>query len=143
MVKPFNGFMADDGTKFACEADAHRYEIQQQIATKFPGMKSAISTIMDNAEWFAVLLSPLAPKPENHPAHAARPPLAGTTLPASDKPKWDACQHNATKQTGNDKRCLTCNEKLPDPCPKGGDHDWVAQHNGLVDECTKCKEGRA
>ena len=116
MVQPFTGFITKDGSKFACEADAHKDEIQKAISIKFPGMKaSIIHDIIANVEWFASLLSPLAPKPINHPETLDKPPLS---LVADD------------------------------PCSKGGNHDWVNQSNAgslcyLIDECSKCQEGRA
>ncbi len=75
MVQEFTGFITDDGSKFACAADAHKHEIAQAIRAKFPAMLSAVGIIMDNVEWFATLLSPMAPAPINHPEPSARPPL--------------------------------------------------------------------
>ena len=130
MVQQFTGFITDDGSKFACEADAHKHEIGQAIRAKFPAMLSSVGTIMDNLEWFAALLSPMAPIPANHPQPLDKPPLAGT------------CLHTRTRQTGNRKICMDCSIIMPDPCPKGGNHDWQSD-GALTETCTKCEEGRA
>lgn len=112
MVQEFTGFITDDGSKFACAADAHKHEIAQAIRAKFPAMLLAVGIIMDNVEWFAALLSPMAPAPINHPEPSDKPPLGRLIDTGHRKPVSASRERSAPKVTYIDEPVAD-----DDPCP--------------------------
>lgn len=79
MVKPFTGFITEDGHKFDKELDAHKHEISVTISKEMPALKSSIGAIMDNVDRLAEILSPLSPKANQPPLSSKKPPLGQPT----------------------------------------------------------------
>lgn len=113
MVKPFTGFITEDGHKFDKELDAHKHEISVTISKEMPALKSSIGAIMDNVDRLAEILSPLSPKANQPPLDSDKPPLSQTTrrAPASlstfsaeikaSRPAWEEPVSVVADKDGN------------------------------------------
>jgi len=101
MVKPFNGFVADDGTKFETEIEAIGHEVKTTATKSFPELKAIIGA-PGRFEDLCELLKPYACHP-NRPTPAPEiPPVESpetTRLNPSNGPKLDACPGKSLELT--------------------------------------------
>lgn len=78
MVKPVECYIAVDGELFEDERSAHLHEIELKLrAHDNPRLKSSISVILEEADFLATILLPLAPVLTIPPSNPGRPPSQG------------------------------------------------------------------